>query len=57
VPPMAVLLEEAAHAAALIDEAESGNGHASLLSSSARCAASLVVHDDRGISAHVVDAG
>jgi len=28
VPPMAVLLEEAAHAAALIDEAESGNGHA-----------------------------
>ncbi len=28
VPPIAVLLEEAAHAAALIDEAESGNGHA-----------------------------
>ncbi len=28
VPPMAVLLEEAAHAAALIDEAESGNGRA-----------------------------
>ncbi len=28
VPPMAVLLEEAAHAAALIDEAESGNSRA-----------------------------
>jgi len=28
VPPMMVLLEEAAHAAALIDEAESGNGRA-----------------------------
>ena len=28
VPPIAVLLEEAAHAAALIDEVESGNGHA-----------------------------
>jgi len=28
VPPMAVLLEEAGHAAALIDEAESANGHA-----------------------------
>jgi uncharacterized protein (UPF0276 family) len=28
VPPMAVLLEEAAKAAALIEEAESGNGHA-----------------------------
>jgi len=28
VPPMAVLLEEAARAAALIDEAENGNGHA-----------------------------
>ena len=28
VPPMAVLLEEAAHAAALIEEAESENGHA-----------------------------
>jgi len=28
VPPMAVLLEEAAHAAALIEESKSGNGHA-----------------------------
>jgi len=54
---MAVLLEEAAHAAALIDERKVETATPSLLELQCAMRASLVVHDDHGISAHVVDAG